>query len=97
MLRVIRRLAVQLVAGNLIVTVIAAAHPVVVVVGVVLALCLQVEDIHQIKIHVTCVMDHALLLWVINVDEHFEVAKRRKLNGLLQQAFLPLAVRDLLS
>ena len=91
---------VDFIAGRLVVTflaVIAAADPVVVVVGVVLALGLQVENIHQIEVDVAGVMDHALLLWIVNVHEHFEVAERRKLNCFLEQAFLSLAVGDLRS
>ena len=67
----------------------------IVIVGVVLALGLDVENIHKVEVDVTGIMDNPLLFRVIDVHEHFEVAQRRKLDGFLQQSFLTLAVGDL--
>lgn len=98
-LRRVVRTSLDLIArGRLVpfLAVIAPANPVIVIVGVVLALGLDVENIHKVEVDVTGVMDYPLLFRVVDVHEHLEVAQRRKLDGLFQQSFLALAVGDLI-
>lgn len=40
-------------------------------------------------------MNHSLLAWIKNVEEHAQIAQYRQLHRLLQEPFLSLAVRHL--
>ena len=73
----------------------AAADSIVVSVGVVLALSFLVEQVDEVQSRIARVVDHALLSCVIDEHEHLEIAKDRELHGLLKEALLTLAIRDL--
>lgn len=56
-------------------------------VGIEFTVELLVEKIEQALVLITCKMDDSLLLFVVDVQKAYLIAKSREFNGLLENTF----------